>query len=238
MIVVFVCCESYIIYRMLRLLHYNDVPKRNCVKYSFVGFFFSCITPSATGGQPMQLYYMNRDKVDISVGTVILMIVTILYKFVLVFLGALIFLFRHFLVAEYIGKAAFFFYLGMALNVFCVAFMLILVFEPTLASKIVLLFQKLEKFHILKKKEERLEKLQNSMIEYHKAAAIIQGHRIFIFRMFVVTLIQRLIHFSITYLVYRAMGLSALGFIDVVALQSVISISVDMLPLPGGMGNQ
>lgn len=53
MIVVFVCCESYIIYRMLRLLHYNDVPKRNCVKYSFVGFFFSCITPSATGGQPM-----------------------------------------------------------------------------------------------------------------------------------------------------------------------------------------
>ena len=32
------------------------------------------------------------------------------------------------------------------------------------------------------------------------------------------------------------MGLSALGFIDVVALQSVISISVDMLPLPGGMG--
>ena len=158
MIVVFVCCESYIIYRMLRMLHYNDVPKRNCVKYSFVGFFFSCITPSATGGQPMQLYYMNRDKVDISVGTVILMIVTILYKFVLVFLGALIFLFRHFLVAEYIGKAAFFFYLGMALNVFCVAFMLILVFEPTLASKIVLwLFQKLEKFHILKKKKNVLK---------------------------------------------------------------------------------
>ena len=101
----------------------------------------------------MQLYYMNRDKVDISVGTVILMIVTILYKFVLVFLGALIFLFRHFLVAEYIGKAAFFFYLGMALNVFCVAFMLILVFEPTLASKIVLwLFQKLEKVPYFKEK--------------------------------------------------------------------------------------
>lgn len=40
--------------------------------------------------------------------------------------------------------------------------------------------------------------------------------------MFVVTLIQT-DPFSITYLVYRAMGLSALGFIDVVALQSVIS---------------
>lgn len=236
-IIVFVCCESYIIHKMLRLLGYRHVPKRNCVKYSFVGFFFSCITPSATGGQPMQLYYMNRDRVDISVGTVILMIVTILYKFVLVFLGALIFLFRYPLVTDYIGSAAFFFYLGMLLNVFCVTFMLILVFEPTLASRIVLwLVQFLERIHILKKKEERLEKFQKSMTEYHKAAAVIKEHPVFIFRMFLVTLLQRILHFAITYLVYRAMGLSSLGWVDVIALQCVISISVDMLPLPGGMG--
>lgn len=235
-IIAFVCCESYIIYRMLRVLHYK-VPKYNCVKYSFVGFFFSCITPSATGGQPAQLYYMNRDKVDVSVGTVILMIVTILYKFVLVFLGVLTFLFRHVLITDYIWDVAFFFYLGMALNIFCVILMLLLVFEPTLASKLLLkLMYGLEKIHILKKKEERMEKLQNSMIEYHKAAAVIQEHRGLMFRMFLVTLVQRIIHFSITYLVYRAFGLSQLGFIDVVALQCVISISVDMLPLPGGMG--
>ena len=76
--------------------------------------------------------------------------------------------------------------------------MLILVFEPTLASKNrAMAVSEIKKFHILKKKKNVLKKLQNSMIEYHKAAAIIQGHRIFIFRMFVVTLIQRLIHFSL-----------------------------------------
>ena len=32
-----------------------------CVQYSFIGFFYSGITPSATGGQPVQLYYMNKD---------------------------------------------------------------------------------------------------------------------------------------------------------------------------------
>lgn len=236
-IIVFVCCESYIIYRMLRVLKYHQVPKRNCVKYSFVGFFFSCITPSATGGQPAQIYYMNRDKVDVSVSTVILMIVTILYKFVLVFLGILIFLFRHFLITDYIWNVAFFFYLGMALNIFCVTFMLLLVFEPTLASRLLLsMMRGLERLHILRKKEQRMEKLQKAMVEYHKAAAVIQEHRGLMVRMFLVTLIQRIIHFSITYLVYRAFGLSELGFIDVVALQCVISISVDMLPLPGGMG--
>ena len=74
------------------------------------------------------------------------------------------------------------------------------------------------------------------MMEYYKAAAVIQEHKKLIAGMFGVTLVQRLIHFSITYLIYRGLGLSALGIVDVVALQCVISIAVDMLPLPGGMG--
>lgn len=233
----FVWCESYIIYRMLRVLQYQQVPKRNCIKYSYVGFFFSCITPSASGGQPAQLYYMNRDKVDVSVGAVILLIVTILYKFVLVFLGTLIFIFRHSLISEYIQGAAFFFYLGMALNVICVIVMFLLVFQQTLASRMIIgLVKGLEKIHVLRRKEERIRKLEDSMMEYHKAAAVIQEHKKLIAGMFGVTLVQRLIHFSITYLIYRGLGLSALGIVDVVALQCVISIAVDMLPLPGGMG--
>ena len=233
----FVWCESYIIYRMLRVLQYQQVPKRNCIKYSYVGFFFSCITPSASGGQPAQLYYMNRDKVDVSVGAVILLIVTILYKFVLVFLGTLIFIFRHSLISEYIQGAAFFFYLGMALNVICVIVMFLLVFQQTLASRMIIgLVKGLEKIHVLRRKEERIRKLEDSMMEYHKAAAVIQEHKKLIAGMFGVTLVQRLIHFSITYLIYRGLGLSALGIVDVVALQCVISIAVDMLPLPGRMG--
>ena len=233
----FVWCESYIIYRMLRVLQYQQVPKRNCIKYSYVGFFFSCITPSASGGQPAQLYYMNRDKVDVSVGAVILLIVTILYKFVLVFLGTLIFIFRHSLISEYIQGAAFFFYLGMALNVICVIVMFLLIFQQTLASRMIIgLVKGLEKIHVLRRKEERIRKLEDSMMEYHKAAAVIQEHKKLIAGMFGVTLVQRLIHFSITYLIYRGLGLSALGIVDVVALQCVISIAVDMLPLPGGMG--
>lgn len=234
---VFVWCESYIIFRFLRVLRYDHVSKRNCVKYSYVGFFFSCITPSASGGQPAQLYYMNRDNVDVSVGTVILLIVTILYKFVLVFLGILIFLLRHPLISYYIQGASFFFYLGMVLNVVCVVFMFLLVFEQSLASRVIFgILKVLEGMKILKKKEERVRKLEDSMLKYHKAAAVIQEHKSMIFGMFFVTLLQRILHFSITYLIYCGLGLSTLGIVDVIALQCVISISVDMLPLPGGMG--
>ena len=47
---------------------------------------------------------------------------------------------------------------------------------------------------------------------------------------------QRCILFTVTYWVYRALGLHEYGILTVTILQAVISVSVDMLPLPGGMG--
>ena len=42
--------------------------------------------------------------------------------------------------------------------------------------------------------------------------------------------------FAVTWFVYKAFSLSGTGFWTVLFLQAVISVSVDMLPLPGGMG--
>lgn len=235
-IIIFVCCESYIIHRMLNVLGYN-ISANHCVKYSFVGFFFSCITPSATGGQPAQLYYMKRDNIGFSVSTVVLMIVTILYKSVLVFLGLMIIFFNHSLITDYIKDVNFFFYFGLLLNAGFIAAMLILLFEPTLASRILFKLTKLcEKVRILKKRASRRQKQKESMERYHNTASVISENKFLILEMFVVTLFQRILHFSITYIVYRSFGLNTLSFIDVVSLQCIISIAVDMLPLPGGMG--
>ena len=66
-----------------------------CIQYSFIGFFYSGITPSATGGQPVQLYYMNKDGNRISDSTVVLMTVAVVYKFVLVVMGTGILIFWH-----------------------------------------------------------------------------------------------------------------------------------------------
>ena len=41
----------------------ENISFRRCMYYSFVEFFFSGITPGSTGGQPVQLYYMNKDKI-------------------------------------------------------------------------------------------------------------------------------------------------------------------------------
>ena len=82
----FIWGESIIIWYMMRSYGIK-LKKRTCFLFSSVGFFFSCITPSASGGQPMQAYYMKKKNISIPVSAVILMIITITYKLVLVVVG-------------------------------------------------------------------------------------------------------------------------------------------------------
>lgn len=235
-VVLFIIGESVIIFYMMRTLG-AGVKMSHCALYSFVGFFFSCITPSASGGQPMQIYYMKKDKLPVPVTTLVLMIVTITYKAVLVFIGVLVCLFGRDFVGSYLGDMVWVFYLGVALNVFCVTLMMILVFAPGLAKWLMVTGHGiLERLHIMKHKESRLEKLMESMDVYHATASFWASHKRVILNVFLITMVQRCILFTITYWVYRSLGLHGYGFITLTLLQSVISVSVDMLPLPGGMG--
>ena len=57
-----------------------------------------------------------------------------------------------------------------------------------------------------------------------------------ILKVFLITMVQRILLFTVTYWVYRSLGFHGYSIITLTILQSVISVSVDMLPLPGGMG--
>ena len=82
LVVLFICSESLILHILMKGL--GVVHKGlHCILYSFIGFFFSCITPSAGGGQPMQVYFMRKDKISASKSVPILILVTIMYKAVL-----------------------------------------------------------------------------------------------------------------------------------------------------------
>lgn len=236
LVIVFIWGESIIIHYMFGTLDIRT-KKKTCFLYSCVGFFFSCITPSATGGQPAQIYYMRKNKIPIPVATLVLMIVTITYKSVLVFIGLFVAFFQRGFVHQYLEGILPIFYLGVALNVFCCIFMSFLVFCPNLAKNILVKgMHLLEHMHLMKKKPERKEKLEASMEHYGAAAEYFGSHKGVMLNVILITFVQRFALFFVTWFVYKAFGLSGASIYDVVMLQAVVSVSVDMLPLPGGMG--
>ena len=243
-VIIFIECESVIIYYLLKTLG-EKVKLTHCFLFSFAGFFFSLITPSATGGQPAQLYFMKKDKLSLTVSTLVLMVVTITYKFVLVVIGLFIFIVRPPKVMRYLAPAAGWCYLGIVLNVICVSAMLLLVFHPMLAENICVLclntackmigvFRKKSSF--VKKKDTYLEKIHVSMEKYRKVAEYFAAHKAVILNVFLITFIQRVLLFAVTYIVFISFELKNFDAFTVISLQGMISVAVDMLPLPGGLG--
>lgn len=232
----FIWGESIIIWYMMRSSGIH-LKKRTCFLFSSVGFFFSCITPSATGGQPAQIYYMKKEKIPIPVSTLVLMIVTITYKMVLVVIGLGLMIFGRGFIRTHMYDIRHIFYLGTGLNVFCVSFMLLLVFHPVLARSILVKgMELLEKMHLMRYRSTRIEKLNASMDQYHTTAVYLKNHIMVLVNVLAITLFQRFALFTATWFVYKAFGLSGTNAFVIILLQSVISVSVDMLPLPGGMG--
>lgn len=235
-IIFYICSESVIIYYMMRS-YKQKVSLSHCILYSFTGFFFSCITPSATGGQPAQVYLMKKDKIPIPISSLILMIVTITYKMVLVLLGAVVLIFRPAKIISYLEPIIGICYLGLLINVVFVGFMLLLIFYPTLVKKqLTFLTELLKKFRLIRKKERYLSKIESAMEQYKDIASFFKTQKIVIWNVFIITVIQRFLFFYVTYLTYRSFGLSGIGFFTIIILQGMISVAVDMLPLPGGMG--
>ena len=111
----FVCMEGTIM-RILLGAAGGKSGLLTCISYSFLGFFYSGITPSATGGQPMQLYEMKRDGNSVSSSTVVLMVTAVCYKLVLVCIGTFLLIFQGKMLRQYLGRYFGLYLLGLFLN--------------------------------------------------------------------------------------------------------------------------
>ena len=235
-VVAFILGESVVIWYLLRRL--GTKPSfPHCCLYSFIGFFYSAITPSASGGQPMQVFYMHRDGIGGGVSTVVLAIVTITYKLVLVVVGLAVLLFRPTEVMACLADARVLVYIGLGLNIVAITLLLTAVFHPgVIQGTMGLIMGLLEKLRLFRDHDKVMARVQNALDSYHDTAAFFKREPGIIAVVFLITLVQRFFLFSVVYFTYQTFGLSGCSAISMVLLYAMISVAVDMLPLPGGMG--
>ncbi|EWM53829.1 hypothetical protein RF007C_08945 [Ruminococcus flavefaciens 007c] len=227
-----------IIHYMLRVLE-QKISFFKCLKYSFIGFFFSYITPSSTGGQPMQMYHMKKDKIKIGYSTLIMLLITIAYKSVLIIMALGFMMFNFGTVVKYSADMKWLIVLGFVLNLFFIALLLLVFIKPIWARALgIKTVGLLVKMKIMKKKnkDKYTEKLIRICDTYAMGADYIKKNLSVVFNVFVLTAIQRTFLFSITWIVYKAYGLSGMSFMDMLTLQILIAVAVEMLPLPGAAG--
>lgn len=235
-VLIFILGESAIFYVMFRAVGI-EVRKMHCALFSFVGFFYCAITPSASGGQPMQLLAMHKVGIPAAIATVVLAVVTITYKMVLVILGAVVLIVRPAAVMAYLQPTMWLVYLGMALNVVFIVLLLFVVFRPSIVRRFagwgLRTINRFRPFKDLPKQQQRVESFCS---QYAGTSTFIATHGVLVLEVFAITFVQRWALFVVTWLTYAAFSLGYDYFMLITTLQGMISVSVDMLPLPGGMG--
>lgn len=232
----FVAAEGILFFYMFRSIG-DRVGFLQCIKYAFIGFFYCGVTPSATGGQPMQLFHMQRDGHKVADSTVVLLSAATAYKTILVLMGIGIAIFWWGGLEKHLGMYMPLYFVGLFLNAALVALLLAILLNGRGMEKILLGLERFAvKIHILKHSEKRIEKMEEMVKQYREVVLFLKTHMRVVVVLVVVTFIQRCSVFGLTYFIYRGMGLSGVGLFTVMALQAVVYITVDMLPLPGSQG--
>lgn len=231
----YVGCEAMCTHQILGRLGHS-VPYRRCLGYSFVGFYVSSITPSATGGQPAQIYCMSQDRIPAAHGTLNMMLIAACYQMATLAWGGGVWLLCPRTGAFRGGMGLLLFY-GAGMMVLLTAGMAMVMFLPGLSRRIGEgVLRLLAAVRILRDPASAREKLEHQLEEYAKGAACVKKNPGLTLQVFGLCLLQLGMLFSVPYMVYLAFGLQGHSWLQVAGLQALLTLAVCNLPLPGAVG--
>ena len=233
-----ICMALYFAFEALNIKTILKTLKKNInflsmLRYCLVGFFFSGITPSASGGQPMEIYFMHKDGIRVAHSTVALLVQLISFQFITIVCGIIGACFNYNLIKD---GLIWLFIAGISLNFIALLTMVICLFSNSLAKKIVNFFVKILAKFKYRNIDKVKENLTSTLDSYKESSRIIKNHKDLFIKSFFIVLCQVASYYTITYCIYKSFGLDTLGYFKIISIQAMLYVSVSSMPLPGAVG--
>ena len=209
------------------------------VNVALIGFYYSNITPSAAGGQPMQVNSMRKAGIPVGYGTMAVTIRFITNQFMISFLSLLLFFLNRSFVYEQLGGAMWFVRFGWLINLGSVPLVLLAAFQrswiQSLADRIIRL---LEKIRVIKNRDMAMAKVTDTLDTYHTALHDLLKNPLQILLQFFLSFVSLLGLTMTVCFVYKAFGLSGTPWYHLLTISCLLYISASATPLPGASGAQ
>lgn len=229
---IYISCEAINIGRSLKTLNEKSTFIQN-LKYALIGFFFSAITPAASGGQPMQIYYMHKDKISVSNSTLALLLNLTSMQIITIGFALVSLCFNY----QYLnGVLIVFFIVGILLNLSALVLLLIAIISKRLSRGMVHFAEKVLKFFRVKNIDAKKEKLEKELEQYHESAVYIKQNKKIMIKILLTTLVQFFAYYSVTFWTYKALGMNEANILEITSMQSVLFATVSGIPSPGAVG--
>lgn len=206
-------------------------------KMNAMGKYWDCITPMSTGGQPFQIFYLNKRGIDSGTAISIPIARYIILQIALLVVGifATVYSTNNYNETNLVSVAS---YVGFVLNtIMLVGTWFLSVSKKTGKILVAKSLKLLYKMHILKNYEKVYEKVMTTVNNFQSTMTLYTKN-IFRFLGLVMTnLLQLVVNYSIPYFIYLMLGGSAPSmWMNITVYSILIDLASGFVPLPGGSG--
>lgn len=229
-------CQGMCFYMIVARLG-HPAPYRHCIEYAYIGNYFGAITPGASGGQPAQVYYMNKDGIHVDISAITIFLMVFASQIVILFLGAILAILRFSMVEQFEDWMKYLLIAGGIVMISLTTFLSALMFMGKTVPYLIHLALRLgAKLHLIRKPEAAKAKLDEIVRSYQEKSRFIRKHPDLFVKVFAVTILQWIAYYMVIYLVYLSFGYRDYGPLELMTGQALINIAIAAVPLPGSVG--
>ena len=209
------------------------------INVALIGFYYSNITPSAAGGQPMQVNSLRKAGIPVGYGTLALTIRFVTNQFMICMISLVLYLLNRDFVCGQLGGVIWAARIGWLINFASVPLVLLAAFRKkwitNLADRLIRLGTKIR---LVRDPEKLKEKTAEVLDTYHEALAELIHHPKEILAQILCSGISLLGLTGSVVFTYYAFGQSGTPAVRVLTLSALLYVSASYTPLPGASGAQ
>lgn len=220
-------------------LYGSKLSFKQSAKNCMIGQFFNNITPSSTGGQPMQVYYMSKCGISVGSSSGGLLIRFIIYQISLTIISIIVLIFKYNEFSSHVQSFSILMIFGFILNTSITLILLLIGFNKTIASLIMKAILILgNKVKIIKNFKKTYRKLKMEVDRFSGVFKEISYHKKDLIIMLGFTCLQLIVFFSINVTIAAAfyININLSNIFTIIAGAACVQMSSSFIPLPGAAG--
>lgn len=236
-------CASVFADVLVIYLYIHDEYKQFKIRHSarsvLLGLFWSGITPSSTGGQPMQVYYMSKHKVDVGYSSSRLLNRFLVYQITMTVMTVIAVILKFSYFQEHMDTPILstLVTIGFISQTFITLVFVFLAFSKNLTAKATRgIASLLCKIRLIKDKDRLKKSLETQLAKFHSGNRMIFSKPKLVIMAVILTVIQLIAMFLVPYCIYRSFGLNQASPFDMVCSQAFVTLISGMIPIPGASG--
>ncbi len=238
------CIALYLIFRASTLAYYlhsegAKISPLNAFNVTLIGQFYSAITPSSSGGQPLQVVTMHQMGIPVSIGTATVSVKFIGFQLAFMLIGGALWIAHPEMVSEQLGAVRWLVVLGYLINLALMVGVALTMRKSLFVENALNWSIRVGvKLHLIKDADQTSANARASLEDYRAALKRLAEKPRDAIVVFLLSCLQIMSYMSVIVCLYHAFGLGGFSNSDLVTLQLLLFITAAFVPLPGAAGAQ